>query len=124
MILLVSILCLCLLFVGSAIGKINNFQGTVKMLKNVFWIKNLPNWFFELSILGVIILLLTAPTVLVYAVFNPSYNLYAKYSCYSLIIFTILATLLFHFPTDPSQRINFMKNLSIIGGFLALSMLF
>ena len=42
MIILTSILCLCLLFIASAIGKINNFSGTVKSLKSVFWIKKLP----------------------------------------------------------------------------------
>ena len=124
MIFLTSILLLCLLYVASAIGKINNFSGTVKSLKSVFWIKKLPLWFYQLAILGVIVLLLCAPATLVYATFNPKYNLHAKYSCYALVIFTILATLLYHFPTDPSQRINFMKNVSIIGGFLALSMHF
>ena len=106
MIFLTSILCLCLLFIVSAIGKINNFSGTVKSLKSVFWIKKLPIWFYQLAILGVIVLLICAPTTLVYATFNPKYNLHAKYSCYALVTFTILATLLFHFPTDPSQRIN------------------
>ena len=124
MIFLASILLLCLLYVASAIGKINNFSGTVKSLKSVFWIKNLPLWFYQLSIVGVIILLICAPSILVYSTFYPGYSLYAKYSCYALILFTILATLLFHFPTDPSQRISFMKNVSIIGGFLALSMHF
>ena len=42
--LFLSVILLNLLFVVSAIGKIKNFTGTVKSLKNVFWIKNLPNW--------------------------------------------------------------------------------
>jgi uncharacterized membrane protein YphA (DoxX/SURF4 family) len=108
----------------SAIHKINNFSSTVKSLQAVFWIKNLPVQFFQLSIIGVIILLITAPIVMVYSVFNKSFINYAKLCCYALIVFTILATLLYHFPTDPSERINFMKNTGIIGGFLALSELF
>lgn len=38
-----------------------------------------------------------------------------------LILFTILATLAYHFPTDPSERISFMKNLSILGGLILLA---
>ena len=120
----ISVVLMNMLFIASAFGKISNFNGTVKSLKGVFWVQNLPNWFFQLAIAIVIVLLLTAPSVMLYAVFNPKYSLYAKYACYALIVFTLLASLLFHIPTDPSQRINFMKNMSIIGGFLALSMCF
>ena len=122
--LLASVVLLNILFLASAFGKINNFNGVAKGLKGVFWIKNLPLWFFKLAIAGVIVLLICAPSVMLYAVFNPKYRLFAKYACYALIAFTLLASLLYHMPTDPSQRINFMKNMSIIGGFLALSMCF
>ena len=74
--LFLSAILLNLLFIVSAIGKIKNFTGTVKSLKNVFWIKNLPNWFFNLSIIGVIILLLAAPSIIMYSLFNPKYNIY------------------------------------------------
>tara|TARA_Y100000389_G_C17386000_1_gene477061 strand:- start:398 stop:775 length:378 start_codon:yes stop_codon:yes gene_type:complete len=122
--LLISTVLLNLLFIASAYGKINNFNATSKGLRGVFWIKGLPMWFFKLAIACVIVLLLVAPSIMVYSVFDTSKSEYAVYSCYALIAFTIMATLLYHFPTDPSQRISFMKNLSIIGGFLALSKLF
>ena len=122
--LLISVLLMNLLFFMSGIHKINNFSSTVKSLQGVFWIKNLPLQFYQLAIIGVIILLITAPTVMLYSVFNKSFRNYAKLCCYALILFTILATLLYHFPTDPKERINFMKNIGLIGGFLALSELF
>ena len=106
----------------SAINKIKNFNSTAKMLQKVFWIKHLPFEFFQLAILGVIILLLVAPCVMLYSLYDRKYKMYGKLSCYGLIAFTILATLLFHFPTDPSERISFMKNLSIIGGFIGISL--
>jgi putative oxidoreductase len=121
---LISSLLINLLYYTSAYGKINNLTGTAKGLKNIFWIKGLPLSFFQFTIFCVIILLIVAPSIILLASINKKYNLYAKLSCYALIAFTILATLLYHFPTDPSQRINFMKNLSIIGGFLALSLQF
>ena len=93
--LLISTVLLNLLFVASAYGKINNFEATSKGLKGVFWIKGLPMWFFKLAIACVIVLLLVAPSVMLYAVFDPSKSIYAVYSCYALIAFTIMATLLY-----------------------------
>ena len=95
--LFLSVILLNLLFVVSAIGKIKNFSGTVKSLKNVFWVKNLPNWFFNLSIVCVIILLLVAPSTILYSLFNPKYNIYSRFSCYGIIAFTIMATLVISF---------------------------
>lgn len=43
----------------------------------------------------------------------------AKIGAILLIVFLIPATLVFHNPiADPTQTINFMKNLSILGGLL------
>ena len=122
--LLISTIFINLLFFASAYGKINNLTSTAKGLQKIFWIKGLPLWFFQFTIFCVIILLIVAPLTIILGSVNNKYGYLAKLSCYALIAFTILATLLYHFPTDPSQRINFMKNLSIIGGFLATSLHF
>ena len=122
--LLLSVLLINFLYLMSAYGKINNFEATSKGLKKIFWIKGLPLWFFKFTIFCVIILLIAAPCVMLYSLYDKKYKYYGKLSIYALILFTILATLLYHFPTDPSERINFLKNLSIIGGFFALSMHF
>ena len=40
-------------------------------------------------------------------------------SAWSLIGFTVLATLLYHFPpTNPEHRMPFLRNIAFIGGFL------
>ena len=109
------------LYVISAYGKIVGFKGTVGSLKNVFWIKNLPDWFYELAIFLVIVLLLVGPSVIMYSFYDSSYSLYAKYACYALAVFTLLATLLYHMPVDTNQKNHMLKNISIIGGFLLLS---
>ena len=72
--LLLSVLLMNFLFFTSAINKIKNFSSTVAALKNVFWIKNLPIFFFQLAIIGAIVLLITAPSIMLYSVFNPSFN--------------------------------------------------
>ena len=37
-----------------------------------------------------------------------------------LIIFTLIATVIFHRPTDPAQLNNFLKNMAIIGGLILI----
>ena len=109
------------LFVISAYGKIVGFKGTVGSLKSVFWVKNLPDWLFQFAIFMVIVLLLVGPGVIMYSFYDKTYSKYAKYACYSLAVFTLLATLLYHMPVDTNQKNHMLKNISIIGGFLLLS---
>lgn len=116
-----AVLLLNAIYIISAYGKIVNFKGTVDSLKNVFWIKNLPQWFYSLAILLVIVLLISGPGVILYSLFNDKLNKYAKYMCYALAGFTLLATLLYHMPVDSNQKNHLLKNISIIGGLLILS---
>jgi hypothetical protein len=109
------------LFVISAYGKIVGFKGTVVSLKSVFWVKNLPDWFFQFTIFMVIVLLLVGPGVIMYSFYDHSYSEHAKHACYALAGFTLLATLLYHMPVDSNQTNHMLKNISIIGGFLLLS---
>ena len=51
---------------------------------------------------------------------NPKLYIYAKLSILGLIIFTILATLIYHFPPIGSNYYSFMSNLSTLGGLLLL----
>ena len=116
-----AVLMLNAIYVISAYGKIVNFKGTVDSFKNVFWIKNLPQWFYSLAIFLVIVLLISGPSIIIYSVFNGKMNKYAKYMCYALAGFTLLATLLYHMPVDSNQKNHLLKNVSIIGGLLLLS---
>ena len=109
------------LFVISAYGKIVGFKGTVNSFKSVFWMKDLPAFFYQLTIFMVIVLLLAGPGVIMYSFYDHSYSQYAKYACYALAGFTALATLLYHMPVDSNQKNHMLKNISIIGGFLILS---
>lgn len=46
-------------------------------------------------------------------------NIYVSWGRWLLIIFTIIATGLFHNPVmDPTQLDNFLKNMGIVGGLL------
>ena len=91
------------LFVISAYGKIVGFKGTVGSFKSVFWMKDLPEFLYQLTIFMVIVLLLAGPGAIMYSFYDKSYSQYAKYTCYALAGFTALATLLYHMPVDSNQ---------------------
>lgn len=45
-----------------------------------------------------------------------------KYGCMSLIIFTVIATLIFHFPPNtPGKYYPFISNVNTVGGLILLS---
>ncbi len=68
----------------------------------------------------VIVLEFLGPLLIVYSTINEEYKVYGLYSLYALIVFTILATILYHKPMSGS----FYSHLSIIGGLLALLVVF
>ena len=73
-------------------------------------------------ILLVILLEILAPVIIVYHYITEEYSSYSNYAVISLIVFTILATLLYH-PLDMTnyyKSIPFWANISLIGGLLLL----
>lgn len=122
MLLLIGKILLLLTFFLSGISKIKNFKGTVSGFKNIFFLKKMPNFIYNLIIFSVIILEILGPIIIIYN--SQTYNLpeLSYYSSISLAIFTLLATYLYHNPmTQKGQFYYFMKNVSIIGGLLILS---
>ena len=121
--LLISTILISLIYVKAGFSKINNFTSTVKGLKEMFPVKTLPNKFYELAILLVIIIEIVAPLILILSNFVPVLFNAARIAIYSLIIFTILATLLYH-SKEGLMKLIFDKNLAIIGGLMAMSTLY
>jgi uncharacterized membrane protein YphA (DoxX/SURF4 family) len=109
--------------VKAGFSKINNFTRTVKGLKEMFPVKTLPNKFYELAIILVIIIEIVAPLILILSNFVPVLFSVARVAIYSLIIFTILATLLYH-SNEGLMKLIFDKNLAIIGGLMAMATLY
>jgi putative oxidoreductase len=115
----ISIIFILILFIISGFKKLFNFNSTAKLLKSKFPV-NLPLLLHQIAIIGVIILLTIGSFFLIYSSFTDKFK---KISCYIIIcfiIFTVTATIMFHPPTDKTQQIQFMKNISIIGAFLLL----
>ena len=104
----------------AGINKISSFNNTVAGFKKKLPL-NLPNQLYNLIIIMVILLEILAPLIIVYAsISNTMYN-EATMSAQLLAAFTVLATLLYHPPTQKSEFISFLKNLTAIGGLMLLS---
>ena len=113
-----------LMYFLAGINKARNFAGTVSGLKNMFFVKKLPNLFYQLAIFIVIVLEILAPIIILYSLQTNMYNDLAYYSSVGLALFTVLATLIYHFPPVGGEYYAFMKNLTATGSLMLLSTLF
>jgi len=79
---------------------------------------------YNTTICGVIMLLIFGSLLVLYSLFTSMYQDYAYVATIGLATFTAMTILIFHFPTNKSETISFMKNLSIFGGLMLLSQQF
>ena len=113
-----------LMYFLAGIHKAMNFSSTVKGFQNMVFLQKMPSIFYNLSILGVILLEIVAPIIIMSSLYTNTHRDCAYYSSIGLALFTILASLIYHFPTNKGQRSAFMKNLTAIGSLMLLSTLF
>jgi putative oxidoreductase len=102
---LIGRILLGLVFLTAGWSKLTGFAGLVGMLGQVGF--PLPTLFAVLAVVfefGGAILLIT--------------GFHARTAAWALIVFTVIATAVFHDPSNPQQLMMFEKNLAIIGGLL------
>ena len=108
---LISILILLVFFV-SGIKKFFNFNTTVTgFMKNT----NVPINLAQIAIILAIIIEIFVPLITWYEQYTKK-QVFSKYAILILIIFTIIATLIYH-KNDTS---GILKNLSVVGGLFSL----
>ena len=117
---LLSSFLITLLFFAAGVRKLGKFPVTV----NGF-MKRMPSFppllLGQFIIVLVILLEIIAPLVIVYSFKTKKYTKHAYVSTLALLIFTVLATLLYHFPPYGSTYYPFMSNMATIGGLLCLA---
>ena len=116
-----SVVALTLIFFMAGLNKIRNFTDTTKgLMKRIpFLTRYLPSAFFSLVIVLVILLEVCVPPLMVYS--SLTTGEYVHHGAYALLIFTALATLLYHFPPTRSEhRMPFLYNTAIMGGLSLL----
>ena len=109
-----------LMFFLSGIEKIYTFTKTTIDFSNKI---NIPLILSKLVISGVILLEIIAPIIIISYTFTGLFNLLPliKTALISFIVFTIVATLMYHNPFKSSTNYyEFITHLSIIGGLFAL----
>jgi len=115
-------LLITLLFFLSGFEKIFTFSKTTVNFSNKI---NIPLFLSKLVISSVILLEIVAPIIITSYTFTGLFNLLPlfKTSVISLIVFTVMATIMYHNPFETSKNYHkFINNLSIIGGLLVLYM--
>ncbi len=121
-----AIILICILFVYSGLNKIFDFNDTTLgfhqkinngILGNIFTYN-----ISQVLIIIAILLLIIAPTLMIYGV-STNNSLLLKIGSWGLIIFTILATLIYHPIIDINEINNMLKNTSIIGGLLLVTII-
>lgn len=118
-VLVYAFLILVMYFLGG-VSKIMSFSPTVNGLQSMLGVK-MPKIFYRFAILCAIMLEIVAPVIILLSLQTNMYQEYAYYSSIMLAIFTVLVTLIYHFPTTEGEYYSFMKNLSATGGLLLLS---
>ena len=124
MLISIYVFMILLMYFLAGINKARNFSQTVSGFQNMFFLKKLPKIFYNLAILLVIVLEIVAPIIIMYSLQTNLYTDLAYASSLSLAIFTILATLIYHFPPVGGEYYAFMKNLTATGSLMLLSTLF
>ena len=112
-----AIIFITLLFLLSGIKKAQNITNTAKYLQSKVKM-NVDFSLYKLAIVGVIIIQILCPLIILYHIHSKKYKQCAKISVNLLILFTIIATLLFHYPPVDKDFNSFMSNLSTIGGLM------
>lgn len=117
---LVSINVMMIMFVLAGADKVCNFDKVVKGFITRAPIT--PVWLASICIIVAIVIELVGPAMINYGFFKKDKAMYLI-GCVSLIIFTILATLIYHFPPTGFRYYPFMSNLTTIGGLMLASTL-
>ena len=113
------VILIVIIYLVSAYNKIKNFNKVSEGLKTKISKSPLFNWITydisKISLLFGIFLLLGGSSLLLYGIYKEIKS-YKQIGGGSLIIFLILATLLYHPINNPNEMNNILKNLSLLGG--------
>lgn len=109
-----------LMFFLSGIGKINNFDKTAKGFAKR---TKLSNNISLLSIGIAALIEIVAPLIIMRAIHTNKDNHRgeAKLACFALAIFTVAATLIYHYPPTGSTYYPFISNVTTFGALLLLA---
>lgn len=121
---LLAVVLISMLFLYSGFNKILNFTETVSgfheklnsgILSNVLTFNA-----SQVLIIGAILILTIAPILMTIGIYLNN-NLLLRIGTWLLIGFVVLATIIYHPPTDGTQINEMLKNFAIVGGLIMIS---
>ncbi len=123
---IIAVIFLVIIYILAGFNKIFNFHQNVNGLQSRFLFRSLPSYFSTIGIFTAIIIEILAPIVILFSLFyfSNTLKMFTQTSIYSLILFTLLASFLYHPPTDANEKIPFLKNMGLVGGFILMLELF
>ena len=101
----------------SGIDKVKNFRTTAAGFVKKVPVPVFSAQFGALAIFFAVLIEVIAPLLINYGHLADEKK-YAVYGLASLIVFTIVATLIYHFPPKGREYYPFMSNLTAVGGLL------
>lgn len=109
-----------IMFFLSGISKIQGFDPIVKGFMDK---TGLGVNIAKLAIVAAGLLQLVGPGIIVYESYTETgqYRKHARIACFALAAFTVLATLIYHFPPIGSTYYPFISNVTTFGGLLLLA---
>lgn len=112
-----------IMFFVSGIDKIVNLRKVATGLENRITLK-FPFKLILFAILLAGLLEIVAPSIMMFSSITQKFPLVASLASVSLALFTILATLVYHFPPFGAKYYPFMSNITTTGALLLLAMVF
>ena len=114
------------MFFVSGLDKLFHYSKVVNGLHNRLG-SLMPFTVYKILIVVAILIELICPMVIFYSslVRNKKNDRYAMFASVVLIVFTVFATLFYHFPpTTSAKYYPFMSNLSLVGGLCLMTLVF
>ena len=114
------------MFFVSGFDKLFHFSKVVTGLQNRLK-TNIPLMIYQSMIVMAILIEIICPIVIFYSVMKRTKenDILGFYSSIILMVFTVVATLFYHFPPTSSVKYYpFMSNLSLVGGLSLMSYMF
>lgn len=123
---LISSILIFAIFVFAGFKKLNGFSGTqagITAKLGSTLNTQIPDVVSKIITVLVIAIEIIVPLMIIYSITGNSDNTknnMKKYGLYGMIIFTIIATVLYHNPMQADQRMSFFRNVGIIGAFFLM----
>jgi uncharacterized membrane protein YphA (DoxX/SURF4 family) len=109
-----------LMFLLSGLDKTNAIPEVANGLKKRVNL-DVPDIIYTMAIILIIALQVVASLILLYSAYTGEHKELAYYSALSLAGFTVLATLIYHFPPYGKEYYKFLSNVAVLGGLLLLA---